>query len=68
MLSLNAAETGALAYFIDAEAPYPLTLERRDSLDNPYPDGFLIVGLVDGSGAEYAISETGETTVWTPDR
>lgn len=67
-LTLNAAETLALAQAIDCPPAFghrSVQLSRRDSLDKPYPEGFLVVSIVDYNGEQYrlVIGETGSTSV-----
>lgn len=72
MITLNREEIAALERNLplidegESERVESLTLERRDSLDNPCDDGFLIVRVefADGGWAEDAISSTGQTSIW----
>lgn len=69
-LTLNARETEALVRAIDAppDVVRSVQLSRRDSLDNPYADGFLVVSVVTTDDQyRVAISETGATTNWGDD-
>jgi hypothetical protein len=68
-LTLNAAEVAAFVRNVDdggEDFVRSVQLSRRDSLDNPYPEGFLVISIVtaDGEQQRYAISETGSTTLW----
>lgn len=67
MKPLNPAETEALVRAIDGLEDFDsVDLSRRDSFDNPYEDGFLVVRVFwsDGGTSADVISETGNTNVW----
>jgi hypothetical protein len=66
-LTLNEAETAALVRAVDDADVVSVQLSRRDSLDQPYDQGFLTVSVVmrDGTQHRDAISEMGATTLWS---
>jgi len=66
-LTLNEQEVEALVRNIDSPGfVTSVQLSRRDSLDNPYPEGFLVISIVtrDGEQQRYAISSEGSTSLW----
>lgn len=65
-LTLNAHEAAALVRAIDDESVRSVQLSRRSSLDQPHPDGFLIVSVVTTTDQyRVAISKTGATSPWS---
>jgi hypothetical protein len=66
-ITLTEAEFRALQeQIIEADDVASIQLSRRDSLDNPYDQGFLIVSVVPKDGEQFrvAIGETGSITAW----
>lgn len=68
-MELTEHEVHGLARVIADDEPLQivkLTLERRDSLDMPHANGFLIAEttLRDGERYRVAIGETGSITLW----
>lgn len=69
-LTLNAAEFEAVATrLIEPEEASSVQLSRRDSLDNPYPEGVLIASVVPkfGQGEPFrvSVSEVGSISIWS---
>lgn len=75
-ITLNPTELDAVIRntdgLTDCDGFKSVELSRRDSFNNPYNDGFLIVTMRFSATdtypeaiEEYAISETGSTTFWT---